>query len=100
MDERALSALPDILSYIRPVSETLVLPHQVTLSHTIYEGRAASLHSSTDPVVAVMGLDFTLRYFYKELRELFPSVCKRASSIRCFVLDDSGYLIAHQGLLN
>ena len=82
------------------VGFSFLIQFQVTLSHTIYEGRAASLHSSTDPVVAVMGLDFTLRYFYKELQELFPTVCKRASTIRCFILDDSGYLIAHQGLID
>lgn len=69
----------------------------VTLSHTIYEGKPAALHSSSDNVMAVMGIDFTLSYFYKLLLEFMPS-CKKDRMV-CFLLDDKGYLIAHPGLI-
>jgi len=88
-----------------PGKVTLTAPHLdqggagyiVTISHTIYEGRHAALHGPNDRVVAVMGMDVTLGYFYKLLVEQMP-LCEE-SSIRCFIMDDRGYLIAHKGLI-
>ncbi|XP_064624547.1 VWFA and cache domain-containing protein 1-like isoform X2 [Lineus longissimus] len=69
----------------------------VTVSHSIYEGKAASMHTPDDRVVAIMGIDFTLRFMYKLLIDAMPN-CGH-SEIRCFVFDDKGYLIAHPGLI-
>ncbi|KAL4236844.1 VWFA and cache domain-containing protein 1 [Mactra antiquata] len=68
-----------------------------TISHTIYEGQAQSLHSSSDKIVAVMGMDVTLGYFYKMLLDHI-SVCKM-TGVRCFLINDDGYMIAHPSLV-
>uniref|UniRef100_A0A8C3TDB9 VWFA domain-containing protein n=1 Tax=Chelydra serpentina TaxID=8475 RepID=A0A8C3TDB9_CHESE len=51
--------------------------------------------------VAVMGIDFTLRYFYKVLMDLLP-VCNQdgGNKIRCFIMEDRGYLVAHPTLID
>lgn len=68
----------------------------VTLSHTIYEARPDALHGPADTVVAVIGMDVTLGYFYK-LLTINMDVCEQ-DKIACFILDDRGYLIAHPSL--
>jgi hypothetical protein len=70
----------------------------VTVSHTVFEGKAASMHSSTDTVMAVLGMDFTLGFFYKLLLDTIP-FCDEAN-VKCFILDDKGYLIAHPSLID
>ena len=55
------------------------------------------MHAPSDRVVAVMGMDLTLGYFYRMLIEQVP-ICEK-DHIRCFIMDDRGYLIAHQGLI-
>ncbi|XP_022243736.1 VWFA and cache domain-containing protein 1-like isoform X1 [Limulus polyphemus] len=69
----------------------------VTLSHTVYEGKHASMHSSFDTIKAVLGMDFTLGYFYKLLVDAIP-LCEK-DRVVCFIMDDKGYLIAHPGLI-
>lgn len=69
----------------------------VTLSHTIYEGRSASLHSNEDPVFATMSMDLPMSYIARLLREMFP-FCKE-STIKCFLMDDKGLLVSHPALL-
>ncbi|MEQ2202759.1 VWFA and cache domain-containing protein 1 [Xenoophorus captivus] len=51
--------------------------------------------------VAVMGIDFTLRYFYKVLLDLLP-ICNqdKGHKIRCFIMEDRGYLVAHPTLID
>ncbi|KAI2663592.1 VWFA and cache domain-containing protein 1 [Labeo rohita] len=51
--------------------------------------------------VAVMGIDFTLRYFYKVLLDLLP-ICNqdKGNKIRCFIMEDRGYLVAHPTLID
>ncbi|KAL1469116.1 hypothetical protein MTO96_004842 [Rhipicephalus appendiculatus] len=49
------------------------------------------------PVVAVIGMDLTLGYFYK-LLTVNMDVCEM-DKIACFILDDRGYLIAHPSLM-
>ena len=44
-----------------------------------------------------MGMDVTLGYFYKMLLDNIQ-VC-RQSLVRCFLLNDDGYLIAHPSLV-
>ena len=48
--------------------------------------RPAALHSPSDKVVAVMGMDITLGYFHKLLAELIPP-CEQ-TSIRWVVADN------------
>ncbi|XP_046344826.2 VWFA and cache domain-containing protein 1-like [Haliotis rufescens] len=70
----------------------------VTISHTIFEGKPAALHSPKDRVVAVMGMDITLGYFHKLLSESIPA-CEQPT-VRCFLMEDKGYLVAHPGLID
>ncbi|XP_064604512.1 VWFA and cache domain-containing protein 1-like [Liolophura sinensis] len=69
----------------------------VTIAHTIFEGRQPPLHSDWDQVMAVMGMDVTMGYFYKLMAENIPA-CEQPN-IRCFMMDNQGYLIAHPGLI-
>lgn len=69
----------------------------VTISHTIYEGKPAVLHGPADRIAAVMGMDISFKYFYKMLTDQIP-ICEQ-ENIRCFIMDDRGYLIAHRGLI-
>lgn len=68
----------------------------VTLSHTIHEGRPAGGHSGADAVVAVVGIDFSMGFLYKLLLDTMP-FCEE-KNIKCFLMDDKGYLIAHPSL--
>ena len=45
----------------------------------------------------MMGIDVTLGYFYKMLLDNIV-VC-REPGVRCFLLNDDGYLIAHPSLV-
>lgn len=69
----------------------------VTISHTIYEGHPQSFHSASDKIIAVMGMDVTLGYFYKMILDHI-TVC-RLPNIRCFLINDDGYMIAHPSLI-
>ncbi|XP_052058181.1 VWFA and cache domain-containing protein 1-like [Mytilus californianus] len=68
-----------------------------TISHTIYEGKDDAMHSSANKVVAVMGMDLTLGYFYKMLQDHIY-ICSH-KTVRCFIMDDRGYLVAHPALI-
>lgn len=71
----------------------------VSVSHTIVEGKKA--HGS---VMAVLGADVTLAYLHRVVYVTLP-FCPdrngqvRGSNIRCFLMDDRGYLLAHPNLL-
>lgn len=69
----------------------------VTLSHTIYEGKPASLHSSSDSVIAVMAMDLTFGYVHQLLMSTIP-LCHK-DSLQCFIFDSRGYFVAHPNLL-
>ncbi|KAI0239286.1 VWFA domain-containing protein [Lamellibrachia satsuma] len=64
----------------------------LTLSHSIYQGRAS--HTSNDPVSAVMGMDFTLPYLYYRMLDTYPAC--RAPGNRCFLVDSSGFIVVHK----
>ena len=51
--------------------------------------RPAALHSPSDKVVAVMGMDITLGYFHKLLAELLPP-CEQTSIRWVVTFDDGG----------
>lgn len=77
----------------------------VSISHTVYEGKSSTRHSPTDDVVAVLGADLTLAYMHRMLWATLPFCPDRAgqvrgSSIRCFIMDERGYLLVHPNLLD
>ncbi|XP_067929353.1 VWFA and cache domain-containing protein 1-like [Watersipora subatra] len=90
---RQASALPGRITLSRPHIDTAGSGFTVALSHSIYEGRSAALHTPRDPIVAIMGADLPSSYFQRLLLEMIPS-CD-SSSLRCFILDDKGYIITH-----
>ena len=56
-------------------------------------------------MVAVLGADFTMNYFHRLLWENLPFCPDRSSqvlgsNIRCFLMDERGYLLAHPDLLD
>ena len=54
----------------------------------MHEGRSVGLHSSSDPVVAVMAMDVTIGYLSRMLTDLFP-LCGE-TNVKCFLMDDKG----------
>lgn len=86
----------------------------VTISHTISENtdvghqdayrsfhhhRRRRRSSSTSRVAAVVSIDITRGYFYKLLVQssLF---CQDNANIKCFLIEDNGYLIVHPNILD
>ncbi|KAL1394728.1 hypothetical protein pipiens_003002 [Culex pipiens pipiens] len=70
----------------------------VSVSYTIFEGIADALHNTeNDKPIVVVSLDLTQGFFYKMLMES-SSTCN-AENIKCFLMDDRGYLIAHPKLI-
>ncbi|XP_034936002.1 VWFA and cache domain-containing protein 1 [Chelonus insularis] len=69
----------------------------ISLSQTIFKGLNLTSHSPEDPVVAVASLDTTIGYVARLLRDMLP-FCNE-SMIRCFLMDDKGYLIFHPSFL-
>ncbi|XP_070554616.1 VWFA and cache domain-containing protein 1-like [Ptychodera flava] len=66
----------------------------ITMAHTIVERQsAATAVGTSDEVIAVMGMDFSLPYFSVFLRQIYPKCNETRYS--CFVMDNSGYLITH-----
>ncbi|XP_059470821.1 VWFA and cache domain-containing protein 1 [Neocloeon triangulifer] len=70
----------------------------VTLSHTVYEGQSAALHSPSDTVAAVLGLDVTVGFVYKLLIQAAP-FCQEPG-VKCLLIDDEGYVLAHPSLID
>ncbi|XP_063283945.1 VWFA and cache domain-containing protein 1 isoform X1 [Pelobates fuscus] len=86
-------ANPGLITFTGPYLDVGGAGYVVTISHTIHS--SSSLVSSGH-TVAVMGMDFTLRYFYKVLIDLLP-ICNQdgGNKLRCFIMEDRGYLVAH-----
>uniref|UniRef100_F7DFT1 Cache domain-containing 1 n=1 Tax=Xenopus tropicalis TaxID=8364 RepID=F7DFT1_XENTR len=91
-------ANPGLITFTGPYLDVGGAGYVVTISHTIH---SSSSQISPGNTVAVMGIDFTLRYFYKVLMELLP-VCNQdgGNKIRCFIMEDRGYLVAHPTLID
>ncbi|XP_023650562.1 VWFA and cache domain-containing protein 1 isoform X2 [Paramormyrops kingsleyae] len=91
-------ANPGLITFTGPYLDVGGAGYVVTISHTIH---ASSSQMVPGSVVAVMGIDFTLRYFYKVLLDLLP-VCNqdKGNKIRCFIMEDRGYLVAHPTLID
>lgn len=69
----------------------------VTVSHTIFEGKANALHNENDLPVAVVSIDFTHGWFYKLILKS-SNFCSELY-VKCFIMDDKGYLISHPSIL-
>ncbi|KAL4635019.1 VWFA and cache domain-containing protein 1 [Arapaima gigas] len=91
-------ANPGLITFTGPYLDVGGAGYVVTISHTIH---ASSLQIASGSTVAVMGIDFTLRYFYKVLLDLLP-ICNqdKGNKIRCFIMEDRGYLVAHPTLID
>uniref|UniRef100_A0A8B9HTH4 VWFA and cache domain-containing protein 1 n=1 Tax=Astyanax mexicanus TaxID=7994 RepID=A0A8B9HTH4_ASTMX len=65
-------ANPGLITFTGPYLDVGGAGYVVTISHTIH---ASSSQMAPGYAVAVMGIDFTLRYFYKVLLDLLPISC-------------------------
>uniref|UniRef100_A0A8C3XJA6 VWFA domain-containing protein n=1 Tax=Chelydra serpentina TaxID=8475 RepID=A0A8C3XJA6_CHESE len=102
-DNTRLIANPGLkVCYLNP-SSPLPPSWYIKLSQagTQHSSPVAFAQMSSGHSVAVMGIDFTLRYFYKVLMDLLP-VCNQdgGNKIRCFIMEDRGYLVAHPTLID
>ncbi|ELT90478.1 hypothetical protein CAPTEDRAFT_222420 [Capitella teleta] len=61
--------------------------------------RSSRQHLDTDPVVGVMGLDFSMNVFYYYLTDTFTE-CEDRSYNGCFIIDDGGFVVMHRDWLN
>ncbi|XP_012148021.2 VWFA and cache domain-containing protein 1 isoform X1 [Megachile rotundata] len=66
----------------------------VTLSRTVH---LKSKSSTNDIAVAVLSMDITMGFISRLLKEMFP-FCSNAT-VKCFLMDDKGYLVSHPALL-
>ncbi|XP_053982206.1 VWFA and cache domain-containing protein 1 [Hylaeus volcanicus] len=66
----------------------------VTLSHTVHRN---SQSTTRDDAIAVLSMDMTMGFISRLLKELFP-FCND-STVKCFLMDDKGYLVSHPALL-
>ncbi|XP_024880040.1 VWFA and cache domain-containing protein 1 [Temnothorax curvispinosus] len=67
----------------------------VTLSQTVkYSVKAIG---STNYAIAIMSMDVTMSYIMRMLLDMFP-FCHDAT-VKCFLMDDKGYLVSHPKLL-
>ncbi|XP_030228638.1 VWFA and cache domain-containing protein 1 isoform X2 [Gadus morhua] len=91
-------ANPGLITFTGPYLDVGGAGYVVTISHTIH---TSSSNMASGYAVAVMGIDFTLRYFYKVLLDLLP-ICNQdnGNKIRCFIMEDRGYLVAHPTLID
>lgn len=88
----------------------------VSISHTIFEGtsddrrqdhRAFHHHhkrrrrssSSMSKIAAVVSMDITRGYFFKLLVQS-SDMCQDDVNVKCFLIEDSGYLIVHPSILD
>ncbi|TMS20038.1 VWFA and cache domain-containing protein 1 [Larimichthys crocea] len=95
---RRYIATPSLITFTGPYLDVGGAGYVVTISHTIH---ASSSQMAPGYAIAVMGIDFTLRYFYKVLLDLLP-ICNqdKGNKIRCFIMEDRGYLVAHPTLID
>lgn len=66
----------------------------VTLSHTVHRNSKTTAY---DDAVAILSMDVTMGFISRLLKEMFP-FCNE-STVKCFLMDDKGYLVSHPALL-
>ncbi|XP_077995824.1 VWFA and cache domain-containing protein 1-like [Glandiceps talaboti] len=82
-----------VLTLSAPYEDANGAGYIITLSKSIVES-VNIFESTSDDVIAVMGIDFTLAYFYHLVTRNYP-ICKE-NRYGCFVMDNSGYLVVHK----
>lgn len=68
----------------------------VSVSYTIFDSKHTARKDKKQPV-AVISLDFTRGFFYRLLLDELPEC--GIDNIKCFLMDDKGFLIAHPNVL-
>ncbi|OAD54774.1 VWFA and cache domain-containing protein 1 [Eufriesea mexicana] len=66
----------------------------VTLSHMVHHNLDAT---TEDDAVAIISMDVALGFISRLLKEMFP-FCNNLT-LKCFLMDDKGYLVSHPALL-
>ncbi|CAL1673299.1 unnamed protein product [Lasius platythorax] len=85
---------PDKIILTPPYLDAGGSGYVVTLSQAV---EYAVGNKSTDYVIAVLSMDVTMGYIMRLLLEMFP-FCYDAT-VKCFLMDDKGYLVSHPALL-
>lgn len=70
----------------------------ISVSYAIYERRYSGDQNKSYQPVAVVSMDFTQGFFYKMLLDSL-AICGY-DDIKCILMDDKGYLIAHPNILD
>lgn len=65
----------------------------VTIAHTLHR----SAH--TNRPAAIVAVDVTVGYLYKMLLAAEPECGRADAHIRCFLMDDAGFVLAHPSVL-
>ncbi|XP_070171282.1 VWFA and cache domain-containing protein 1 isoform X1 [Polyergus mexicanus] len=85
---------PDKIILTPPYLDAGGSGYVVTLSQVVEYSMS---NRSTDYVIAVLSMDVTMGYIMRLLLEMFP-FCYDAT-VKCFLMDDKGYLVSHPTLL-
>lgn len=67
----------------------------ITLSQTVKVSTVRN--ESADYVIALLAMDVSMGYIARLLSDMFP-FCDEAT-VKCFLMDDKGYLVSHPALL-
>ncbi|XP_050083462.1 VWFA and cache domain-containing protein CG16868 [Anopheles aquasalis] len=86
---------PGRLVVTRPYLDAGGAGYVVSVAYAIYEGSSTASKPPQDDrsAIAVVAMDFTQGFFYKLLLDS-TTVCS-VQHIKCFLMDDRGYLVAH-----
>uniref|UniRef100_A0A182PD40 VWFA domain-containing protein n=1 Tax=Anopheles epiroticus TaxID=199890 RepID=A0A182PD40_9DIPT len=86
---------PGRMVFTQPYLDAGGAGYVVSVAYAILEGRAnpAASGSTAHRPIAVVAMDFTQAFFYKLLLDS-SAVCGM-DNIKCFLMDDRGYLVAH-----
>uniref|UniRef100_X1ZS57 Uncharacterized protein n=1 Tax=Capitella teleta TaxID=283909 RepID=X1ZS57_CAPTE len=87
------------ISFSIPYEDAFGAGAVITMSKTLLAGRADNSHDDSDPVVGVMGLDFTMNVFYYFMTDAFPE-CADPDNLGCFMVDDGGFVVMHHDWLD
>lgn len=90
---KALESKNGKIAITEPYLDAAGAGYVITISYAIYEKR----FSQNNQPVAIIGIDLTRGFFYKMLLDSLP-LCGY-DDIKCFLMDDKGYLIAHKSIL-
>ena len=69
----------------------------VSVSYLVFERKRSTNGKESKQPIAVASLDFTRGFFYKLLLDESPDC--GVDSIKCFIMNDKGFLIAHPNVL-